>query len=67
MGKPANYGDDVYRSLMDLDLVLQDVTQMIALKAFLASVDPDNPSLAKLHAEILSFTRRIEALAAAGR
>lgn len=60
-------GDAVYRSLMDLDLVLQDGDKMVVLKMFLGSIDPSNPSLAKLHAEILAFTGRIEKLVAAAQ
>jgi hypothetical protein len=48
-------GQEIFRSLMDLDLVLQDMDKMVALRLFLDSVDPNNPSLAKLHTEILAF------------
>lgn len=57
-------GDEVFRSLMDLDLILQDGDKMVELKMFLASVTPDNPSLVRLHGEILAFKARIEAVVA---
>jgi len=60
-------GDTVYRSLMDLDLLLQDGDKMVALKFFLGSINPSSPALIKLHAEILTFTNRIERLVAAAK
>lgn len=65
MNRPT--GDDVFRSLMDLDLIFHDADKMIALKLFLASVDPvqASSSLEKLHDEILAFTARIELLVTA--
>ena len=49
-------GDDVFRKLMDLDLVLQDGEKMVALKMFLGSVRQDHPSLVKLAREVGEFT-----------
>lgn len=60
-------GDDVFRSLMDLDLVLQDGDKMVTLKLFLSSINPSSPALSKLHAEILTFTNRIEQIVAAAK
>ena len=60
-------GDTVYRSLMDLDLLLQDGDKMVVLKLFLGSISQSSPALAKLHAEILMFTNRIERLVAAAK
>lgn len=55
-------GQEVFRSLMDLDLILQDGDQMVVLRLFLDSIEPGNPSLEKLHGEILAFTNRITKL-----
>lgn len=52
-------GLDVYRQLMDLDLILQDSDKMILLHQFLCSVSDDSPALAKLSHEITVFTARI--------
>jgi len=60
-------GDTIFQSLMDLDLLLQNMDKMVALKLFLGSIDPSNPALAKLHAEILAFTNRIDRLVAAAQ
>jgi hypothetical protein len=63
----AATGLEVYRSLMDLDLLLQDTEKMVAIHGFLGSIEHSNPALAKLHAEILAFTARIEGLAMAAQ
>jgi hypothetical protein len=57
-------GIDVYRKLMDLDLILQDEYQMASLRIFLDSIQKDHPSLIKLDAEIEAFKKRIEQLVA---
>lgn len=41
-------GDDVYRTLCDLDLTLQDIRVMGHLKLLLGGVDADHPALAQL-------------------
>jgi hypothetical protein len=56
-------GAVVYRALMDLDLILQDMADMGPIYAFLSTVDDDSPALLKLHAEILTFTTRLRSLA----
>jgi len=60
-------GVDVYRSLMDLDLLLQDAGEMGPLYALLSTVHDDNPALLKLHNEISTFTARVRGLADAGK
>ena len=55
-------GDDVYRKLMDLSLILQDISQMGPLKMFLGGITDDNPALIKLDKEITDFTARVESL-----
>lgn len=60
--KPKGYPREVYRSLMDLALLLSEVGAMGTLMLFLDSIDPDNPALSKLHGEILTFTARIQGL-----
>jgi len=57
-------GIDVYRRLMDLDLILQDGYQMCSLRMFLDSIQENHPSLIKLDAEIEAFKKRIEQLVA---
>lgn len=58
-------GFDVFRKLMDVDLVLQDGSQMIAVRMFLESVNEDHPSLLKLGREIDAFQARINMLVTA--
>ncbi len=48
-------------------LVLQDGDKMVTLKLFLDSINPSSPALSKLHAEILTFTNRIEQIVAAAK
>jgi hypothetical protein len=55
-------GDDVFRNLMDLDLLLQDGGPMVRLKLFLGTIAPDNPALHKLNNEILFLTNRLTGL-----
>ena len=57
--------NDVYKDLMDLDLILQDGDKMVALKLFLGSVDPTSPSLVQLHSKIREFTVLVERLVGA--
>lgn len=52
-------GQDVFRKLMDVDLILQDGDRMILLRLFLDSIDPDHPALLKLAAEIDRFAKRL--------
>jgi hypothetical protein len=58
-------GQDVFRKLMDVDLLLQDGSKMVALRMFLDSIRGDNPALAKLAAEIDAFEARLRILVAA--
>ena len=58
-------GDDCYRKMMDVDLLLQDISKMSALRMFLGSIREDHPSLIKLDAEIEAFKNRIEQLISA--
>lgn len=67
MSKPSDYPLQVYRSLMDLDLLLQDGSEMVSLWFFLGSIDPNNAALEKLHKEILAFIEKISKLCAAGK
>ena len=55
-------GDDVYRKLMDIDLILQDISKMIPLKMFLGSIRENHPSLIELNKEIETFKGRLEQL-----
>jgi len=55
-------GDSVFLKIMDVDLLLQDITKMVPLKMFLGSMQDDNPSLIKLDAEVEAFKKRIEQL-----
>ena len=55
-------GDQVYLSLMDLDILLQDGGKMVRLKFFLASITPDNPSLIQLNDEVVGLTTRLTKL-----
>jgi len=55
-------GDSVFLKIMDVDLLLQDITKMGTLKMFLGSMQDDNPSLIKLDAEVEAFKKRIEQL-----
>ena len=60
-------GKDVYCKLMDLDLILQDGNQMMALYTFLNSIQDNHPALARLDAEIEAFKTRIERLVKASQ
>jgi hypothetical protein len=57
-------GQDIYRKLMDLDLILQDTDKMVALRVFLDTVSDDIPGLIKLANEVDAITARIETLVA---
>ena len=58
---------DVYRALMDLDLILQDYEKMVLLRLFLASVPTTNSASVKLHGEIRKFTILVERLVEAAQ
>lgn len=58
-------GQDVFRKLLDIDHILQDGSKMVALRMFLDSVRGDNPSLAKLAAEVDAFEMHLRILVAA--
>jgi len=58
-------GDDCFTKLMDVNLLLQDISKMSALKMFLGSIKEDHPSLFKLDAEIEAFKKRLEQLISA--
>ena len=60
-------GDKVYRSLMDLDLTLADISKMGPLRIFLGTVASGNPALVKLHTEIQAFTARLDGLIEAAK
>jgi hypothetical protein len=55
-------GDSVFLKIMDVDLLLQDITKMAPLKVFLGSIQDDNPALIALDAEVETFKKRIEQL-----
>ena len=60
-------GVDVYRELMDLDLLLQDMGEMGPLYTLLSRVTDDSPALLKLHEEIKTFTYLVRSIADAGK
>ena len=60
-------GDDVFRTLMDLDLILQDGDKMIALKLMLSGASPDDPNLIRFNDMILDFKFKIERLTIASQ
>lgn len=55
-------GQDVYRKLMDVEIILGDGDKMIPLNMFLNSIRDNHPSLIKLGAEVDAFKQRIEQL-----
>lgn len=60
-------GDDVYRRLMDVALMLQEVEHMGPLHQFLTSVAPGNPALVRLDGEVEAFQARLEGLVRAAK
>lgn len=58
-------GSSVYRKMMDVELLFQDILKMSALRMFLDSIREDHPSLIKLNEEVETFKSRIEQLVAA--
>ena len=60
-------GNDVYKSLMDLDLILQDADEMVPLMMFLLTIDCDTPALIKLNDQITSLTNVVSRLVVAAK
>ncbi len=55
-------GQDLYKKLMDLDLILGDVNKMVALRVFLDSVRDDHRALVLLAREVDMFHARLDGL-----
>lgn len=60
-------GDVVFKALMDVDLILKDGAQMVALKFLLGGVENNHPALCKLYEEVTEFHTLIARLCAAAK